>query len=67
MRRFGITAARIRRCAITVLLFGLAGAATLGVTKLTSSQNAEALPFAPARRGDFSAIVRCRGELKAHQ
>lgn len=67
MKTFGITAARLRRVAIAGLLFSLVGAVTFGVNKLTNGQTSEALPSAPARRGDFSAIVRCRGELKARR
>jgi len=48
--------------AITVAV--VAGAAA-GVYRLRKVQAAETLPTAPARQGDFSVIVRCRGELKA--
>ena len=48
-----------------LLVLALAAAGALGVTKLRSAGNSVNLPAAPARRGDFSAIVRCRGELKA--
>jgi multidrug efflux pump subunit AcrA (membrane-fusion protein) len=41
------------------------GAATAGVYRLRQVQAAGTLPTAPARQGDFSVIVRCRGELKA--
>ena len=67
MRRFGITAARLRKSVMTILFFGLVGGATLGVSKLTNARTSNVLPTAPARKGDFSAIVRCRGELKARQ
>ena len=67
MRRFGITAARLRKSVMTILFFGLVGGATLGVSKLTNARTSNILPTAPARKGDFSAIVRCRGELKARK
>jgi HlyD family secretion protein len=44
----------------------LAGAAA-GVYRLRQVQAAGTLPTAPARQGDFSVIVRCRGELKARR
>ncbi|HVN06567.1 MAG TPA: hypothetical protein VMT86_19245, partial [Bryobacteraceae bacterium] len=47
-----------------VALVLLVGAAA-GVYRLRKVQAAETLPTAPARQGDFSVIVRCRGELKA--
>jgi HlyD family secretion protein len=40
-------------------------AAGAGVYRLRQVQAAGTLPVAPARQGDFSVIVRCRGELKA--
>ncbi|HYI93348.1 MAG TPA: membrane-fusion-like protein [Bryobacteraceae bacterium] len=67
MRPFRITAARLRKSVMTVLFFGLIGGATLGVSKFTNARTSNVLPTAPARKGDFSAIVRCRGELKARQ
>ena len=47
-----------------LLLLGAAGA---GVYRLRKVQAAGTLPLAPARQGDFSVIVRCRGELKARR
>jgi HlyD family secretion protein len=43
-----------------------AGAAA-GVYRLRQVQAAGTLPTAAARRGEFSVIVRCRGELKARR
>jgi HlyD family secretion protein len=40
-------------------------AAGAGVYRLRQVQAAGTLPVAPARQGDFSVIVRCRGELRA--
>jgi HlyD family secretion protein len=67
MRRPRITATHLRRISVAIFLTGLVGAGAFGVTKLKSVQASEALPSAPARKGDFSAIVRCRGELKARR
>ena len=41
------------------------GGAYAGVYKLRQAQGAVELPVAPARKGEFLVIVRCRGELKA--
>jgi len=50
--------------AVAVALLCLGGAAA-GVYRLRQVQASGTLPLAPARQGDFSVIVRCRGELKA--
>jgi multidrug efflux pump subunit AcrA (membrane-fusion protein) len=42
-------------------------AAGAGVYRLRQVQAAGTLPVAPARQGDFSVIVRCRGELRARR
>ncbi len=47
---------------ITALL--ATGAAAL---RIRIAQAAPALPTAPARKGDFLVVVRCRGELKARR
>lgn len=52
-------------------LIWLAGVAALGaagwvgVNKYRGSQPADELPMAQAREGEFLAIIRCRGELRA--
>ncbi len=51
---------------LAVVLLALAAAAA-GVYRLRQVQAAGTLPVAPARQGDFSVIVRCRGELKARR
>lgn len=43
------------------------GGAYAGVYKLRQAQGAVELPVAPARKGEFLVIVRCRGELKAER
>ncbi len=47
------------------VIFLVAGVASLGTYRLRKVDAATNLPMAPARKGDFSVIVRCRGELKA--
>ena len=62
--------ARIRRLrfwvGLAVMLLVLAGAGA-GVYQLRKVQAAGNFPVAPARKGDFFVIVRCRGELKARR
>ena len=48
--------------AITLIVVAAAAA---GVYRLRQVEAAGTLPTAAARQGDFSVIVRCRGELKA--
>jgi HlyD family secretion protein len=43
----------------------VAAIATIGAYRLRPVAASTTLPMAPARRGDFPVIVRCRGELKA--
>jgi HlyD family secretion protein len=50
--------------AIVCLITGLASA---GVYHMRQSASAPNLPMAPARKGDFSVIVKSRGELKARR
>lgn len=45
----------------------LAGGAAAGVYRYRQTQTAVNLPIAPARQGDFSVIIRCRGELHARR
>jgi HlyD family secretion protein len=45
----------------------LAGGAAAGVYRYRQTQTSVNLPVAPARQGDFSVIVRCRGELHARR
>jgi multidrug efflux pump subunit AcrA (membrane-fusion protein) len=60
-----ITARAVRRTLTALALLAATGAATLGISKFREADASSALPSAPARKGDFYAIVRCRGELKA--
>jgi multidrug efflux pump subunit AcrA (membrane-fusion protein) len=50
--------------AVLLLVLGGAGA---GIYKLRGVQAAATFPMAPARKGDFLVIVRCRGELRARR
>ncbi len=57
----------VRRIALLVLtLLGVAGG-VLGLQRYRRVQAAVSLPTAPARKGEFLVIVRCRGELKARR
>lgn len=56
---------RVRAWGIFLAAVLSVGAAGAGVYKLRQSATAENLPMAPARKGDFRVIIRCRGELKA--
>lgn len=44
---------------------GLSAAGWVGVSKYRGTQTAGELPVAQAREGEFLAIIRCRGELRA--
>jgi HlyD family secretion protein len=50
--------------AVVCLITGLASA---GVYRMRQTAAPANLPMAPARKGDFSVIVRSRGELKARR
>jgi HlyD family secretion protein len=47
------------------VVFAVAGMASVETYRLRQVDASTSLPMAPARKGDFSVIVRCRGELKA--
>jgi multidrug efflux pump subunit AcrA (membrane-fusion protein) len=47
------------------VVFAVAGLAGVETYRLRQVDASTSLPMAPARKGDFSVIVRCRGELKA--
>jgi RND family efflux transporter MFP subunit len=47
-----------------VVLAAVAGSA-FGLYRMRQGESAQNLPVAPARKGDFLAIIRCRGDLKA--
>src|SRR3954463_4783743 len=49
----------------TLLIAALLGVAVFGAWRYLTVQAKDDLPNAPVRRGEFSVIIRCRGELKA--
>ncbi len=59
--------ARKARWIVPVVLLLAVASAAAGIYKLRQVQAAGTLPTAAARQGDFSVIVRCRGELKARR
>ena len=56
---------RVRAWGVFLFVVLSVGAAAAGVYRFRQSQTSETLPVAPARKGDFLVIIRCRGELKA--
>jgi HlyD family secretion protein len=58
-------ARRIRFWATLLFFIVLAGGAAAGVYRYRLTQGAVDLPVAPARKGDFLVIIRCRGDLKS--
>ena len=57
----------IRRAVITFVLLMIGGAVTFGVYRLRAVEASANLPTAPVRKGEFTVIVRCRGDLKAQR
>lgn len=57
----------VRRIGVTLVVLSALGAAGFAAWRMRKAQAAESLPTAPARKGDFLVIVRCRGELKARR
>jgi HlyD family secretion protein len=43
----------------------LVGGGWVGISRFRQGQTTADLPVAPARKGEFVAIIRCRGEIKA--
>jgi hypothetical protein len=56
-----------RRTATVLLVLGLLAGVGFGLYRLRGVEAAGTLPVAPVRKGEFTVIVRCRGELKAKQ
>jgi HlyD family secretion protein len=50
-----------------LIVIALTSAAVFGLRKVGRVRAAENLPSAPARRGEFLVIVRCRGEIVAQR
>jgi HlyD family secretion protein len=58
---------RIRSTAIWLLVLGVIGGASAEVYRIRQAQATVEYPTAPARKDDFSVIVRCRGSLRARR
>jgi RND family efflux transporter MFP subunit len=56
---------KLLRLLLFLILLGGLGAAGWYATNRYQESAVEQIPLAPARSGEFLAIVRCRGELKA--
>ena len=57
----------LRRAAITLAVFLVVGAIGTGVYRMRQVEASAALATSPVRKGEFTVIVRCRGELKAQR
>ena len=55
----------VQRVIICVVLVAALGAGWAGFNRLRQTQAANELPVATARQGEFVAIIRCRGDIKA--
>jgi HlyD family secretion protein len=58
-------ARKIRGWAIFLVVLAAVAASGAGVYRMRQADSAVDLPVAPARRGEFLVIIRCRGDLKA--
>jgi HlyD family secretion protein len=56
---------RIRPWLIFLVVLGALAGSAFGVLRMRRNATSVDLPVAPARQGEFLAIVRCRGDLKA--
>src|SRR4051812_43774341 len=56
---------RARLIAGGIVLVAVVGGAWAAADRFRQSQGAIELPVATARKGEFVAIIRCRGDLKA--
>ncbi len=54
----------MKKAILTVVILGAAG---FGAWRYLTVQAKDDLPNAPVRRGEFSVMIRCRGELKARR
>jgi HlyD family secretion protein len=57
----------IRRAVAIFVFLLIAGAISFGVYRLRAVEAATNLPIAPVRKGEFTVLVRCRGDLKAQR
>lgn len=58
-------ARRIRSWAIFLVILGAIGGSAFAFYRYRQTANVVDLPVAPARKGEFLVIIRCRGDLKA--
>ena len=58
---------RIKFWASTLAVVATLGGSAFGIYRMRQVQAAGTLPVAPARKGDFLVLVRCRGELRARR
>ena len=58
---------RRRRWVKLLTAVAIAGAAVFGTYRLRKAQASTGVPTAPARKGEFLVISRCRGELRARR
>ena len=56
---------RLRGWLIFVVILAAVGAASAGIYRYRQAAGVVDLPVAPARKGEFLVIIRCRGDLKA--
>ncbi len=56
---------KVRGWLIFLVTIGAVAGSATGVYRMRQTATAVELPVAPARAGEFLAIVRCRGDLKA--
>ncbi len=58
---------KMRSAVILLVVLGALGGASAAVYRLRQAQAGVEYPTAPARKDDFSVIVRCRGSLRARR
>ncbi len=56
---------KLRGWLILIVVLGAVAGSAFALYRMRQGKAAENLPVAPARKGDFLAIIRCRGDLKA--
>ncbi len=55
----------MKRWLLAFFVLAMLAGSAFGLYRLRLGESAVNLPVAPARKGDFLAIIRCRGDLKA--
>jgi HlyD family secretion protein len=56
---------KMKKAIIFFVVLAALGGSAFGLYRLKQGDSVVNLPVAPARKGDFLAIIRCRGDLKA--